>query len=88
MTLWGLVVLDMSSNYQTVSGADPEQTCDFSKFQVWKNVGHHDWAEKIFDFSWLKHSESAFPCLRYSAKIDNDLDQSCHGLICYYGFSI
>ena len=31
----------------------------------------------------LKHSQSAFPGLRYSAKIDNDFGQSCHGLICY-----
>ena len=37
------------------SGADPEGTCDFSKFKVWKNVSHHDWpTEKIFDFRWAK----------------------------------
>ena len=36
----------------------------------------------------LKQCENAFPHLKYSVKIDNDFAQSCHGLICYYGFSI
>ena len=36
----------------------------------------------------LKQSQNAFPHLKYSAKTDNDFDQSCHGLIRYYGFSI
>ena len=36
----------------------------------------------------LKQSENAFPLLKYSVKIDNDFDQSCHGLIHYYGFNI
>ena len=36
----------------------------------------------------LKQSENAFPHLKYNVKIDNDFNQSCHGLICYCGFSI
>ena len=36
----------------------------------------------------LKQLQNAFPHLKYSAKIDKDFDQSCHGLIRYYGFSI
>ena len=43
---------------------------------------------KFLTLDGLKRSSSAFPQLRYSEKIDNDFDQSCHGLICYYGFSI
>ena len=36
----------------------------------------------------LKHSYIAFPRLRYSVKIDNDFDEICHGLVCYYGFNV
>ena len=43
---------------------------------------------KFLILDGLKHSQSTFPCLEYSAKVDNDFDHSCHDLICYYGFSI
>ena len=36
----------------------------------------------------VKQSYNAFLHLKYSVKIDNNFDQSFHGLICYYGFSI
>ena len=45
------------------------------KFVKWNPVVD---PERICEFSNLK----------YSVKIDNDFDQICHGLICYYGFSI
>ena len=46
---------NVSFNLKILSGADPEQTCDFSKFEVWKNVGHYGGpTDKIFDFRWTK----------------------------------
>ena len=43
---------------------------------------------KVLILDELKQSLSAFRHLKFSIKIDNDFDQSYHGLIRYYGFSI
>ena len=47
-----------------------------------------DRRRKFLILDGLKQSKNAFAHLKYSAKIDSNFDQSCHGLIRYYGFSI
>ena len=48
-------------------------------------VGRH---KKMLISDGLKQFSNAFPHPKYSVKIAKDFDQSCYGLICYYGFSI
>ena len=42
----------------------------------------------MFDSRWAKIALKLISAPEYSVKIDNDFDQSCYGLIHYYGFSI
>ena len=56
---------------------------------MWENAGHHGCQHKKMLISdGLKQSSNAFPHPKYSVEIAKDFDQSCYGLICYYGFSI
>ena len=44
--------------------------------------------QQVFYFRLAEALLKCIPHVKNILKIDNDFDQSCYGLICYYEFSI